>query len=174
MNVARLNLSHGSHADHSKQIVSLRKVAAELGRHIAIMIDTRGIEVRTGLIEAESVDLVPGESFCLYGDDRAGDISGVSITYKKLYKEVGEGTPILLDDGAIELEVKRVINKVIECRVIHGGRLGNSKSVNLPDTQLAMSAVSPENREDIVVGQTIGMTSLSERLLWPYRALTPD
>jgi pyruvate kinase len=150
MNVARLNLSHGTHDKHSKQITILRAAASDLGQNIAIMIDTRGIEIRTGQLEGDSAELVPGESFSLHTEDRLGNATGVSITYQKLYEEVRRGIPILLDDGAIELEVERVTDGVINCRIIHGGRLGNSKSVNLPETQLAMSAVSPENRDDIV------------------------
>jgi len=150
MNVARLNLSHGSHGNHSKQILKLRAAASDLGKNIAIMIDTRGIEIRTGLLDGDSADLVPGENFSLHTENRPGNATGVSITYLKLHEEVQQGIPILLDDGAIELEVEKVTDGVIHCRIIHGGRLGNSKSVNLPDTQLAMSAVSPENRDDIV------------------------
>jgi len=150
MNVARLNLSHGTHAAHSEQIAILRDAAKGLGRNIAIMIDTRGIEIRTGLLDGDSAVLVPGERFSLHADGRTGNAAGVSISYLKLYEEVRRGTPILLDDGAIELEVERVTDGGIDCRIIHGGRLGNSKSVNLPETQLAMSAVSPENRDDIV------------------------
>jgi pyruvate kinase len=150
MNVARLNLSHGTHDKHRQQISSLRTAAKELGRNIAIMIDTRGIEIRTGQLEGDSADLLPGESFSLYTEKKLGDATGVSITYLKLHEEVRQGKPILLDDGAIELVVKNVENGVINCRIVHGGRLGNSKSVNLPETQLAMSAVSPENRDDIV------------------------
>ena len=150
MNVARLNLSHGSHDKHRQQIAILREAASDLGKNIAIMIDTRGIEIRTGLLEGDSASLVPGEHFCLHAEERSGNASGVSITYQKLFEEVRRGTPILLDDGAIELEVENVTDNVINCRIIHGGLLGNSKSVNLPDTQLAISAVSPENRDDIV------------------------
>jgi pyruvate kinase len=150
MNVARLNLSHGTHAAHKEQITRLRTAASQVGTNIAIMIDTRGIEIRTGLLKDDATDLVPGADFCLHTEDRPGDDTGVAITYHKLFEEVRQGTPILLDDGAIELEVTRVIDGVIHCRVIHGGRLGNSKSVNLPETKLALSAVSPENRDDVV------------------------
>lgn len=150
MNVARLNLSHGSHENHLKQIVNLRAAASELGQNIAIMIDTRGIEIRTGLLDGDTATLIPGESFSLYREEKLGNAAGVSITYQKLFEEVSRGIPILIDDGAIELEVENVSDGVINCRIIHGGLLGNSKSVNLPETQLAMSAVSPENRDDIV------------------------
>jgi pyruvate kinase len=150
MNVARLNLSHGSHDGHRKQIATLRAAASELGRHIAIMIDTRGIEIRTGNIDGDSVNLERGNSFSLHTENTPGTAEGVSITYRKLHQEVKPGIPILLDDGAIELEVETIADGVIHCRIIHGGLLGNSKSVNLPETQLAMSAVSPENRDDII------------------------
>jgi len=150
MNVARLNLSHGSHDKHRKLIVDLRSAAAEIDRNIAIMIDTRGIEIRTGLLEGGSANLVVGNTFKLHTKNETGNADGVSITYLKLHEEVSRGTPVLLDDGAIELEVDSVSDGAINCRIIHGGLLGNSKSVNLPDTQLAMSAVSPENRDDVV------------------------
>lgn len=150
MNVARLNLSHGAHAAHREQISVLRSAAEALGRNIAIMIDTRGIEIRTGPVRGDSAELLPGEHFSLYADGRTGDATGVAVSYLKLYEEVRPGTPILVDDGAIELEVENVREGAINCRIIHGGRLGNSKSVNLPDTQLALSAVSPENRDDII------------------------
>jgi pyruvate kinase len=150
MNVARLNLSHGSYENHRKQILDLRAAASALGKDIAIMIDTRGIEIRTGLLEDNTATLIPGESFELRIDNKPGNATGVSITYLKLYQEVSKGTPILVDDGAIELVVEKITDEVIHCRIIHGGLLGNSKSINLPETQLAISAVSPENRDDII------------------------
>ena len=150
MNVARLNLSHGTLAEHGEQINLLRQASEQAGTSIAIMIDTRGIEIRTSLLEGDSVELVPGASFTLFTDGRAGDANGVGVSYRKLFEEVSAGTPILLDDGAIELEVAAIVESAIVCSVIHGGWLGNSKSVNLPDTRLALSAVSPQNREDVV------------------------
>ncbi len=150
MNVARLNLSHGTLDGHKEQIRLLRAASAQVGTSIAIMIDTRGIEIRTRRLHNDQAELLPGSSFTLFTDEREGDEHGVSITYRKLFEEVSNGTPILLDDGAIELEVTSVADSSIICRVIHGGWLGNCKSVNLPDTRLTLSAVSPENREDVV------------------------
>jgi len=150
MNVARLNLSHGTLDEHREQIKLLRQASELASINIAIMIDTRGIEIRTGRLEGGSAELLPGAGFTLFTEDRQGDAAGVSVTYRKLAEEVSAGTPILLDDGAIELAVTSVDGSAIKCRVIHGGRLGNSKSVNLPETRLALSAVSPENRADVV------------------------
>ncbi|MFV1972728.1 MAG: pyruvate kinase [Thiohalobacterales bacterium] len=150
MDVARLNLSHGTHDEHRQRIRQLREAAEKAGTQIAIMIDTRGIEIRTGILKDGPVELEPGNIFTLYTNEHSGDGDGVSVTYRNLAREVTPGTPILLDDGAIEFEVKEVEGSEIRCVVIHGGRLGDTKSVNLPETRLALSAVSPENREDVV------------------------
>ncbi len=151
MNVARLNLSHGTYEEHQVRLSRIRDIADEMGVPVAIMVDTRGIEVRTGKLSGNPVELVSGEQFTLYTDGRNGTGSGVSVTYKNLPEEVGAGTPILLDDGAIELEVTSVSNGDVVCQVIHGGILKENKSVNLPDTELAISAVSPEYRDVVVV-----------------------
>ncbi len=150
MNVARLNLSHGSHGEHQARLDRIREVAAEMGVPLAIMVDTRGIEVRSGKLVDGTVELARGATFTLYTDGRIGNGQGVSVTYKSLPDEVGPGTPILLDDGAIELEVVSVAEREVVCEVLHGGLLAENKSVNLPDTELAVSAVSPEFRDDIV------------------------
>ena len=150
MNVARLNLSHGTLTGQYERLERIRAAAAELDTHVAIMIDTRGIEIRTGHLELESVELRIGESFTLFTRDRIGDVNGVSVSFKGLAREVSAGTVILLDDGAMELKVQSVGEDEIRCRVVHGGTLHENKSVNLPDTQLSLSAVGPENREDVI------------------------
>jgi len=150
MNVARLNLSHGTFAEHEERLARIRMVASRMGAHVAIMVDTRGIEIRTGKLMNGTAELVAEGSFTLYTDGRIGDSSGVSVSNRSLPEEVKQGTPILLDDGAMELEVLAVENGSIRCRVIHGGLLRENKSVNLPETELALSSVSPEYREDVV------------------------
>ncbi len=150
MNVARLNLSHGDYAEHKSRLERIRGVAAELQANIAIMIDTRGIEIRTGTLAEDSVDLVRGARFQLYTEQRIGDAEGVAVSYRKLHQEVLPGTPILLDDGAIELEVESIEPGIIQCQVIHGGTLRANKSVNLPGTELMLGAASPETRDDVV------------------------
>jgi len=150
MTVARLNLSHGTLSEHKERVERIRQVAESLQAHIAIMIDTRGIEIRTGLIDGGSVSLEIGDPFTLFTDNRPGSKEGVAVTYKKLPDEVQSGTPILLDDGSIELVVEKVEMHAVHCRVVSGGRLGEAKGLNLPETELSLRAVSPETREDVV------------------------
>lgn len=149
MNVARLNLSYGTFEEHHKRIVQIREIARRLDVNIAIMVDTKGIEIRTGKLSDDFVDLKRGQDFSLYTDGKTGNKSGVNVSYQELITGVTAGTPILLDDGVIELVVASVEKNVVRCRIIHGGRLGENKSVNLPDTELGLSAMSPENWEEV-------------------------
>ena len=150
MNVARLNLSHGNFEEHGTRVHRIREAASAAGSRVAIMIDTRGIEIRTGALKGTYADLTRGSDFTLRTDGQAGDESGVSVSYTKLPAEVAAGDVILLDDGAIELEVMSTTADEISCRVVHGGILGKTKGVNLPGTTLSMTAVGPENRADFV------------------------
>ena len=152
MNVARLNMSFGVDDVQQQRLERIRQVAKEMGRFIAIMADTKGIEIRTGKLKDGPVELKAGDEFILYSYTRDGSQQGVSVNYGNLHNEVSEGTPILLNDGAIELEVEGIQQEhggEVHCRIIHGGLLRENKSVNLPDTQLEMSAVSPENQDEI-------------------------
>ena len=152
MNVARLNMSFGVDEVQQNRLDLIRQVARDMGCSIAIMADTKGIEIRTGPLTSAKAELNAGDQFILYSYTRVGDCQGVSVNYGNLHNEVIKGTPILLNDGAIELEVEEIVQKhggEVHCRVIHGGLLRENKSVNLPDTQLEMTAVSPENQEEI-------------------------
>lgn len=144
MNVVRLNLSHGNYEEHARRVKLLREIAAEERAHVAIMVDTRGIEVRTGTLPGGPVELNPGQEFRLYSDGRAGDEQGVAVSYPRLPEEVRIGDTILLDDAAIELTIAAVEDNTIVCKVIHGGLLGDRKGVNLPGTRLGITATSPE------------------------------
>jgi len=150
MSVARLNLSHGTFPEHEERVQRIRHAAEEIGRQVAIMLDTRGIEIRTGRIGDGSVELVSGETFSLYTDGRTGDAGGVSVSYQRLTMEVNPGDTILLDDGAMELTVKSVGEREVNCRVVVGGTLKENKGVNLPDTQLSVGGVDPQFRDDVV------------------------
>lgn len=152
MNVARLNMSFGVGEVQQKRLDTIRQVASDMGRSIAVMADTKGIEIRTGKLADGRATLNANDMFILYSYSREGNQQGVSVNYSNLHNEVNQGTPILLNDGAIELEVIEIIQThggEVHCRVIHGGLLRENKSVNLPDTQLEMTAVSPENQEEI-------------------------
>jgi pyruvate kinase len=144
LNVVRLNLSHGSFDEHSLRVQRIREVADSVNAHIGVMADTKGIEVRTGRLRAGPVQLQPGQHFSLYTDSRLGDEHGVAVSYQYLAAEVQPNTTILLDDAAIEMTVTEVKATEIICKVVHGGLLGERKGVNLPEVQLAISAVSPD------------------------------
>ena len=150
MNVARLNFSHGSHEEHRKRIEMIREASAELETHIAILLDTRGVEIRTGRLEGGSTVLTTGSTFSLYTDDRLGDGKGVSVSYKTLAEDVNEGTRILVDDGVIELRVRTIEEEEVICKITRGGRLGDRKGVNIPDVSLPQTDLSHQEREDIV------------------------
>lgn len=149
LNVVRLNLSHGTYEEHGQRVKQVRELAARAGVHIAVMVDTRGIEVRTGKLRDGPVELQAGQVFRLYTGDRPGDSTGVAVSYTRLPQEVKSGDTILLDDAAIEMRVTAVEADSISCEVVHGGRLGERKGVNLPGIVLGISAVSPEFVENL-------------------------
>lgn len=149
MNVARLNLSHGSYESHQATIGQVREAAENVSKPVAIMVDTRGIEIRTGKLDTDSIKLKRDDHFTLHMKEQIGDSHGVSATYKKLIDDVEVGQPILLDDGAIELEIIYLEDNAIQYLVMHGGRLKDSKGVNLPDSDLSITATGSENRTDI-------------------------
>jgi pyruvate kinase len=132
MNVARLNLSHGTFDDHAERISRLRRVAEECNSNLAVMVDTRGREIRTGTLEAGSVVLKPGAKFMLYSTARPGTLAGVSISHPNLHDHVKLRDAILLDDGQIELTVAGVSLDGISCIVECGGELRDKKGVNVP------------------------------------------
>ncbi|MCU7885448.1 MAG: pyruvate kinase, partial [Candidatus Thiodiazotropha sp. (ex Lucinoma annulata)] len=150
MSVARLNLSHGNYEEHNQRIARIRQASENLKIPVAIMIDTRGVEIRTGKIRQGPIELASGDAFSLFTDGRSGDQKGVSVTYQRLNQEVNPGDVILLDDGAMELVVQSVLDREVRCKVVLGGTLKENKGVNLPNTQLSMTAVEPEHRDDIL------------------------
>ena len=150
LDVARLNFSHGSHEEHRKRLEAIRQASAETGANVAIMLDTKGLEIRTGRVQGGGVTLTTGQRFSLYMDDRSGDADGVTISRPTLVDEIHEGSSILLDDGAIELRVKRLSPDRIECDVLRGGNLRDRRGVNLPGASLESGPMSLENREDLL------------------------
>jgi pyruvate kinase len=149
MNVARLNLSHGSFAEHAARISRVRAAAVHARAFTAILADTKGSEIRTGILSGGEAELMAGETFELYFEARPGDASGVFVSNASLGDILQPGDSILLDDGAIELRVKQISGKGLLCTVVRGGLLGNSKGVNIPGSELQFSAEDRLTREEL-------------------------
>jgi pyruvate kinase len=143
MNVARLNFSHGDIDQHARRLERIRQAAAACDTLIATMIDTRGVEVRTGVLAGEGVALQPGAEFRLHADGRDGDADGVGVTYTRFADEVLPGHCVLIDDGAIELRVDRREGDTLVCRVVVGGTLRSRKGINLPDSTISLGFDDP-------------------------------
>ena len=153
MNVARFNFSHGSYEEHAERIALVRQVSEQLGIPVALMLDTKGPEIRTGLLkDGKKVSLEQGKEFTLYTEEREGDETGCSITYQQLVYDVRKGDTILIDDGLIGLEVQRVSADKIECIIKNGGELGERKGVNVPNVKIHLPGVTQKDREDILCG----------------------
>ncbi|MBP7174886.1 MAG: pyruvate kinase [Thermoclostridium sp.] len=152
MDVARTNFSHGSHQEHKKRIELLKKVAADVGRPIALLLDTKGPEIRTGRLKGDQVLLKAGQSFILTAQDIEGNDLSVSITYKELFRDVQKGSHILIDDGLIELKVQDIYESDIHCIVLNGGRLGNNKGINVPGADIHLPSITQQDIEDIQFG----------------------
>jgi pyruvate kinase len=150
MNVARLNFSHGTHGEHAVTIAALRQAAKEERNFIALMLDTRGPEIRTGNLKQGTVHLQEGQNYTLTSAVVPGDEHAVSVNYPGLAGDVEPGMKILLDDGLIILEVLAVDGPEVRCRVETGGELKGNKGVNIPGARLNLPAMSGKDREDIL------------------------
>ncbi len=147
VNVFRLNFSHGTHEEHFEHIDNIKKS----GIPCAIMLDTQGPEVRTGLVEGE-VELKKGEELILTGEEIPGTAEKISVSYPDLAQEVKKGGVILLADGLVELEVIETSGKEIRCKILNGGNLGSRKGVNLPGCKLNLPPMTAKDEEDIKFG----------------------
>ena len=136
----------------------LKSVREEIGKPIAILLDTKGPEIRTGLLkDGKKVKLEAGELFTLTTEEIEGDARKVSITYDGLAEDVEPGKRILIDDGLIELEVKTISGSEITCKVLNGGELGERKGVNVPNVPVRLPALTKKDREDIIFGVEQGI-----------------
>lgn len=152
MNVARLNFSHGTHEYHKENIDLLKKVRKELACPLAILLDTRGPEIRTKTLKEKLVTLKRGETFTLTTKELVGDEGIVSITYEPLPSKLSPGDKILVDDGKLELKVRELSKTDIVCTVVRGGELGEKKGLNLPGIKLDMPYLSERDKEDLLFG----------------------
>lgn len=162
MNVARVNMSHGTHESLTGVFATIREAIEESGKNVAIMIDTKGPEVRVGTFEGDSAVLTEGKDFTLYKEKEQGDSEGVAISYPKLvdiFRRDGAdaiGRELLLDDGLISIITKEVTPDSIVCTVNKGGILKNRKSINIPGYHINMPYVSAQDRRDIEFGLSQG------------------
>lgn len=152
MNVARLNFSHGTHEYHREVIETFRRVRDRLGLPAAIMLDTKGPEIRIGCFGERSVTLVEGQTFTLTANDVVGDASRVSITYADLPSQLKAGNRVLIDDGRLTLTVTETTDTDIVCTVVTGGEISNRKGVNIPDVHLDFPYLSERDMEDLRFG----------------------
>ena len=150
MNVARMNFSHGTHEEQKARLDMIKKLREELNLPVAALLDTKGPEIRIGDVEGGKLELKPGQEFTLTTEEMLGTEKKVTITYKELYKDVELGDSILIDDGLIGMEVVRIDESDIVCRVKNGGFISNHKGVNVPGVELNMPFVSPKDLADIV------------------------
>ena len=152
MNVARLNFSHGSHEEHKAKMDLVKEVSKELGQTVALLLDTKGPEVRIRQFESGQVLLKEGDPFTLTTKEINGNQEMVSVTYPNLPRELSPGKMILIDDGLIQLRVLEVTDTEVRCVVENGGVLSNNKSINCPDVNISLPAITQKDREDIEFG----------------------
>ncbi len=154
LNVMRLNFSHGNHEEHKLRIEKMRKASKKKNKHIAILLDTKGPEIRTKLLQnSKEVALRRGDTIILTTNQRhIGSYDKVAITYENLPNDVKKGDRILLDDGLIALEVIEVNKTEINCFIKNSGFLGENKGVNLPNISVNLPALSSKDIKDIKFG----------------------
>lgn len=153
MDVARFNFSHGDQAEQAARVRILKEVRKELKVPVAMLLDTKGPEIRTGLLkDGKKVLLKENEKFVITTEERLGDETGCSVTYSELPQDVAPGNTILIDDGLIELTVEEIKGNDIVCRIVNGGELGQRKGVNIPNVKVNLPAITEKDRQDILFG----------------------
>ena len=157
MNVARLNFSHGVHADHQRRIDTIKKVCEQLQLPIAIMLDTKGPEYRIGTFADGAVMLKDGDVFTFTTDLIEGTQDRVSVSYDKLPQELSVGDTILLNNGLLSFEVTAIEGADIHCRVVCGGELSNRKSMSFPGKVMKQIYLSEQDKKDIAFGVENGV-----------------
>jgi len=153
MDIARFNFSHGTHEEQKVRMDMVKKLRKEEKVPVAILLDTKGPEIRTGVLkEGKKVTLETGGTFTLSTKEIEGDHTRVSITYPGLIDDVQLGSTILIDDGLIGLEVKDKTESELVCKITNGGELGERKGVNVPNVPVRLPAITEKDREDIKFG----------------------
>ncbi|RIQ32500.1 pyruvate kinase [Jiangella rhizosphaerae] len=156
MDVARFNLSHGSHAEHEERYLRVRKAATEAERNVGVLVDLQGPKIRLGEFADGSAELEVGQTFVITVEDVEGTAERASTTYKGLPGDVKAGDTVLIDDGRLALEVTDVTDTDVVTTVVIGGKVSNHKGLNLPGTAVSVPALSEKDIEDLRWGLRIG------------------
>lgn len=150
MNVARLNFSHSEYEHHKRRLMLVKQIREELSVPVAILLDTKGPEIRIKEFSVKEIELKDEDLFTLTTRDIIGDEKIVSVTYKNLTKDIIVGNKILIDDGLVELVVLEINGEDIVCRVTNGGKLSNNKGVNIPSVHIQLPYISEKDKNDIL------------------------
>ncbi|WP_344646712.1 pyruvate kinase [Cryptosporangium japonicum] len=156
MNIARLNFSHGAHADHEGVYQRVREAAEATGKAVGVLADLQGPKIRLGKFAEGPVEWKTGEVVSITTDDIVGDHDRVSTTYRKLANEVAIGDRLLIDDGKLALEVTGVEGNDIRCLVLEGGPVSNNKGLSLPNVKISVPALSEKDAEDLRFALRLG------------------
>ncbi len=159
LNVARINFSHGGYEENKEKIEMIKRVRAKLNKPIAILLDTKGPEIRTGVLGSgnQKVIIKRGQKFTFVNEKIHGNNEKVTITYKELYKNVKVGSTLLVDDGALSFKIMAVEDKDIVCEALNTGELGSRKTMNVPGMKLDLPALTSKDVEDITKGVAAGI-----------------
>ncbi len=149
MNVARLNFSHGDHEEHLGRVERIKALRSELDVPVALLLDTKGPEIRTGNFNSGRIELTEGSVVTLLPGNDIGDEKTIYVSYHDFYQDIDIGSPILIDDGLVELEVMSIDDSQVKCRVLNGGPVSNHKSINLPGAKTNLPALTSKDIEDI-------------------------
>jgi pyruvate kinase len=155
----RLNFSHGSHEDHAKVHAAIRALEAELGSPIGILQDLQGPKIRVGTIKDGKITVAAGDKIRFIPDGSDGDAMSIPLHHPEIFAAVMPGHDLLIDDGRVRVRVTGIGigNETIDADVIYGGVISNRKGVNLPDTDLKLSPLTPKDRADLAFGLELGM-----------------
>jgi pyruvate kinase len=152
MNVGRLNFSHGDFEEHGNRIKNIRKANAELGTSVAILLDTKGPEIRLGKLKEEPIELIQGDAITLTTEEILGDRTRIPVTYTNLPNDISVGSTVLIDDGLIGLTVESVEGTEIHCRIVNSGPIKGKKGVNVPGVKISLPGITEKDAGDIVFG----------------------
>ncbi|WP_153464758.1 pyruvate kinase [Sediminibacillus terrae] len=154
MNVARLNFSHGDFEEHGQRIKNIREAAEKTGKTVAILLDTKGPEIRTGTLNGGEAQLTKGDTVYVSMEDIEGSAERISVTYPDLINDVHVGSKLLLDDGLIELEVQEILKEKneLKTKALNSGLLKNKKGVNVPNVSVNLPGMTEKDANDIEFG----------------------